>query len=111
MRRKRIAAWVEEGSREDAVGSLLVWVRDLEPSPGNPAGRAPFLSTMYVEPDARRKGVGTALVEAAVQWCRKGGFPYVYGMPVNHARKLLRGMGFETMEGEMGLQFGKKVQH
>src|SRR5262245_65757826 len=37
--------------------------------------RVAFLEGWYVEPDARRKGVGAALIRAAEVWARRQGWP------------------------------------
>jgi GNAT superfamily N-acetyltransferase len=110
MRRKRIAAFVAVTKRDGVAGSLLVWVRDIEPDPVDGQRKAPFLSAMFVEPDQRRKGIGSALVLAAVRWCRSRRYPYVTGIPVNHARRLLPKLGFEPLLSEMGLLLDGKAQ-
>jgi GNAT superfamily N-acetyltransferase len=111
MGRRRIAAFVAESTEGGIVGSLVVWVRDSEPGPTNPKGRFPFLSTMFVEPAARRRGVATRLVRESVVWCRAQGFPGVTGIPVNHAPKVLRKLGFRELLPEMGLELGRKRQY
>ena len=109
MRRGRIAAFVAE-SHEGAAGSVVTWIRDVGPSPENNEGKAPFLSTLFVDPGHRRRGVATRLLREAVKWCRAGGFPYVTGIPVGYAPKVLRRLGFLPLRPEWGREFGRKRQ-
>jgi aminoglycoside 6'-N-acetyltransferase I len=43
-------------------------------APGCRSSPVPFIEGWYVEPAARRRGVGRALVEAAEAWARAAGF-------------------------------------
>jgi GNAT superfamily N-acetyltransferase len=110
MRKGRIAAFLASSSDGRVAGSLVVWMREVEPGPDDHSGLAPFMSTMFVEPACRRRGFASALVRAAVKWCRKKGYPYVTGVPVNHAKRLLRKQGWQRL-GEVGLVLSRRQPH
>src|SRR5271156_760730 len=48
------------------LGSAVVWYRDDQPRPGSPALRAPYLMSVYVEPEFRGRGIATRLTSALV---------------------------------------------
>jgi aminoglycoside 6'-N-acetyltransferase I len=43
-------------------------------APGCQSSPVPFIEGWYVDPEARRRGVGRALVKAAEDWARAAGF-------------------------------------
>lgn len=80
---REIAAFLDGGAREplavlvaeDAAGEL-VGLAELSIRPcaeGCLSDRVAYLEGWYVAPDARRRGVGGALVRAAEEWAREQG--------------------------------------
>mgnify|MGYP001811712098 CR=1 FL=1 len=74
-------AWRESLAREDRMTLMAVLeTTDVGMIHGAPwSGRAGVagLFGMWVAPEARRRGVGAALVDAHVAWAREGGFERV----------------------------------
>ena len=58
-------------AKEQAIGFVELAIRDY--AEGCYSGRVAFLEGWYVEPHARRQGVGAALVKAAEEWGRAQG--------------------------------------
>lgn len=64
-------------------------------------GRSAELEDLYVEPAARRLGVGQALIEAVAEWCRRRGCSLVSvivtpeGQAAHNLIGYYRGRGFE----------------
>ncbi len=105
-REQRIVAFIAVDTARIPVGSQTIWLHEVEPSPGEPGVLRPILSTIYIEPRSRRKGVGRALVRAATNWCRNEGYPYVTTNAVESSRRLLGRSGYRRL-WEMGKVFGK----
>ena len=102
LKTRRILGYLASSNRGGPVGSVTVWFRESEPTPGVNHVTAPFLSTAFVEPAYRRRGRFSAMVRQAVRECRSRGHAFVTGVPVGHARRGLRRLGFRSL-GEMGL--------
>jgi GNAT superfamily N-acetyltransferase len=107
MVKKRIVAFVAVDAGQVPVGSLTIWLHDIEPGPDQPRGVNPLLSTLYVERGSRRKGIGSALVRTATKWCRDSGYPYVTGIAAHTSRRILRRLGYLRL-WEMGQYFGNE---
>lgn len=107
MRNHRIVGFVALDAERVPRGSLTIWLHDVEPSPDQPRGVDPLLPTLYTEPGSRKKGVGSALLEAATNWCRDAGYPYVTGIAARTSRHLLGRLGYQRL-WEMGRVFGEE---
>ncbi|KAF0245765.1 MAG: hypothetical protein FD180_1304 [Planctomycetota bacterium] len=72
MRSGRFKAWlaIAPGGRVAAGGAI--WLRQQQPGPRR-APMAPYLLSMYTEPEFRGKGLATKIVKAATAWSRKTG--------------------------------------
>jgi GNAT superfamily N-acetyltransferase len=104
---RRIVAFIASDSQKSPLGSLTVWLHDVEPSPDESRTLRPLLSTLYTEPDSRKRGVATALVRAATRWSRSAGYGYVTGIAAHTSRHLLRRLGYQRL-WEMGKTFGRE---
>jgi len=56
------------------VAGGCVWLRDVQPAPGRPGGRMPYLMYMYTEPGSRRKGLASLIVKQSMEWARSQGY-------------------------------------
>ncbi len=65
---------VFEARTSDEVVGVLVLARRLSVSIG---GRFASIEELYVVPEARRRGVGRALLETVEEWCRAHNVSYV----------------------------------
>ena len=59
------------GEFHEVVVGLAAGVTLLRPSSGQLADHVGRIECLYVEPDARGVGVGSALMAALVEWCRE----------------------------------------
>lgn len=69
---ERMRTFVAEDEVGNVVGFLELDQRKY--APGCNSSPVPFIEGWYVEPLARRRGVGRALVRAAEQWAQAAGF-------------------------------------
>ena len=66
------AAFVADDDAAQAIGFIELSLRAF--SDGCASSPVPHIEGWYVEPEARRQGVGHALIAAAEAWAREGGF-------------------------------------
>ena len=72
-------------------------------------GPAGFIHDVAVEEEARHTGIGTKLMEAAIDWLRERGAPRVIlwtAAPNDVAQTLFRSLGFRETMREMTLELG-----
>lgn len=69
---ERVRTFVAEEEGGNLVGFLELDQRKY--APGCNSSPVPFIEGWYVEPSARRRGVGRALVRAAERWAQAAGF-------------------------------------
>ena len=70
---------------------------------------AGFIHDVYVDEPARRRGIATALTEAALKWCRSKGMPRVVlgtAAPNDASRRIFRRLGFRETMIEMTRELG-----
>jgi GNAT superfamily N-acetyltransferase len=103
LRNGTLHAWVAEAGGE-VVGGGALWLQPVQPRPGWPEGVTPYLLSMYTAPEWRGRGVARAIVQAAQQWCRKGGYPRMALHASDMGKPLYEAMGF-TPTREMKFQF------
>ena len=103
-RAKTHAAFLAEWSRA-AVG--MAWLATVERVPGPGVWRrlAGNLQSVYVLPEYRNRGLGAALVLAALEEAVSLGFDYVYVHPSTKAVPLYRRLGFEQSDGLLQVDF------
>ena len=105
----RFASWLREHLHDGQVlgyiaqtsdgawlGALSAHVEDVCPSMGNPTGRQHYLFGLWVRPESRRSGVGTALVVEAVDRAKADGAGAVLLMASDHGRLVYERLGFEA---------------
>ena len=91
------AAWLAmEGLRP--VGMVTLAVFERMPHQGAPDARWAYLANLWVEPDRRRRGVGSTLVTAAVDWARAQGMERIVLNPSEMSRPLYEALGFRPAD-------------
>ncbi len=94
----RMTVFVAEENRT-LVGFLELSLRSY--AEGCSSSPVPYVEGWYVEPDWRRRGVGGALMEAAEEWSRAGGYTEL-GSDTEEVNRLSRdahaALGFEEVE-------------
>jgi GNAT superfamily N-acetyltransferase len=92
----RFHGFVAEDSTGGVAGSGVVWLQPVQPRPGRLAGsQLPYIMSMYTEPEFRRRGVATRLVEAMIGWARERKFPWVTLHASSFGYPVYRKLGFE----------------
>jgi GNAT superfamily N-acetyltransferase len=112
----RTTAWMRERLAADTAWRCLVAVRDgaivgqvwvtlidkvPNPGSGEPERHA-YLTNLYVRP-AERGGTGSALLEAALDWCRGQRVDTVILWPSERSRTLYARYGFDASRAIMAL--------
>lgn len=85
-----------------------VWVHLFPkvPNPADEAERHAYLTNMFVEPELRGRGLGTALLETALDWCRDRALDSLILWPTEDSRSLYRRVGCEPSDGLFELSLG-----
>ena len=105
MKQGAFAAWVAETGAGRVVACSALTVYRLSPKPWNLEGLHGYISSMYTEPDHRRKGLGGRLLDAALDRARKQGLEWVTLHASKEGRSLYSSGGFEPTN-EMRFRLG-----
>jgi GNAT superfamily N-acetyltransferase len=100
--------WLAEDEAGQALG--VVWVQFLEklPNPVGEPGLHAYLTGFYVREAARNRGVGTALLAAALAACEERGIDTVLLWPTARSRALYLRHGFGEQSGILTLRMSVK---
>jgi len=74
MKRRLMHCYIVTTASGRPVASGCVWLREMQPSPGHPHGKVPYVLSVYTRPEFRRKGLASMIVEEAMEWARKHGY-------------------------------------
>jgi GNAT superfamily N-acetyltransferase len=99
----RIVGWIVENRDGVVAGGGGIWLRPAQPRPQAKWLIDPYLLSMFTEPQFRRMGVGSRIVEEAIAWCRKQGHNRILLHASKKGRGLYRKYGF-TRTWEMRLE-------
>ena len=88
------AGWIIE-SGGAPVASGIVWIKPVQPRPGAPRGRVPYLMSMFTEPAHRGKGHAPRIVKAALAWCKAEGHEKLELHASEFGRPVYEKLGFE----------------
>ncbi len=95
----------EMGGR--AIASGLVMLREMDPPPGGGTRVIPHIISMFTEKDQRGKGIGTAVVNALLDWSKNNKYRGVTLDAAPKARPLYSRLGFRRYWG-MVYSFSKR---
>lgn len=87
-----VAFLAEEDAR--AVASAGVLIHVAIPRPGSPSTSAGRVQSLYVVPEARRRGIARALMDRIVRYAREATLISLSLRPSDEARTLYYGLGF-----------------
>jgi len=89
--------WVAE---ESGTLSGMIWLLPVEklPNPVAEPERHGYVSSLYVRPESRRCGLGSALLGSCLQACETDGFDAVFLWPTPRSRSLYLRHGFEVRQ-------------
>lgn len=95
--RGRRTFWVAEQHAIVGMTNLVEFRR--MPRPGRPASAWGYLGNVYVQPSHRNRGVGAALLTAAVEEARRRGYARVVLNPSQRSVSLYQRTGFAPANG------------
>ena len=90
----RRRAWLARHTQGYAVGMANAAVFTRMPVPGRGSARWLYVANVFVRPEARRAGVGRALMEAMLAWARDEGMVRVVLAPSEMSIQFYRELGF-----------------
>jgi ribosomal protein S18 acetylase RimI-like enzyme len=104
----RPEAWRSWLAEQGAQVLGMVWVQFLEklPNPVHEPELHAYLTSFYVRPAARNRGVGSALLESALAACVERGTDSVFLWPTARSRRLYLRHGFDERTGVLERRFG-----
>jgi GNAT superfamily N-acetyltransferase len=88
----------------EVIAGVGLWLMNWLPGPNAPNGVAGYLCNVFTEKEYRGKGIARAMVQMAVDECRKRNLKRVSLHASDEGRPLYESMGF-TSTNEMRLQF------
>lgn len=91
----------EENGR--CIGTGIVFYYDSVPSPFNTTGKNSYLTSMYVDPDYRRNGIGTAILEQVIACAKRRGVTAMFLSASELGRPLYEKRGFTDNKNGMML--------
>jgi GNAT superfamily N-acetyltransferase len=96
-------AWVAvDGGR--IVGHVWLGIIEKVPNPVGQRGRQAYISNVYVRPDSRG-GVGSRLLQQAVEWAEANDVDYALLSPTERSRTLYARSGFAVNDGWLFRKF------
>ncbi len=101
MERGLYRAWVVERNGR-IVGGGGVHLSEIGPLPGSfRVGRNAHIANVYTYAEHRKRGVGRALLNEILRWCRESGIDQVTLTASNDGRALYLSLGFEPQPDGM----------
>ncbi|MBI4420377.1 MAG: GNAT family N-acetyltransferase [Gemmatimonadetes bacterium] len=102
----RWRCWVAE-AQGTVVGHVWLQLVEKIPNPVKENEQHAYITNLYVEESARG-GVGTALIEAALEWCAGRAVDDVILWPTDHSRTLYERHGFSVSPAIMARRLGER---
>jgi ribosomal protein S18 acetylase RimI-like enzyme len=96
-------AWIAEDASREALASGAVLVHVAIPRPGFPSDREGRVQSVYVMPDARRRGIARAIMAEIMEYAREAMLIRLSLHPSDEARALYLALGFRKLD-ELGLR-------
>jgi ribosomal protein S18 acetylase RimI-like enzyme len=97
------AAWLAATDAGAARGAAFLLEFPRLPSPTNLRSREGYVLNVYVAPEARRRGVASALMDAALEECRRRGLARVRLHATPDGARVYERLGFKRRDDEMEL--------
>ncbi len=111
LRSGKLVAWVVENRAGRVAGGGSLWLQPVQPRPHRTAMFQPYLLSMFTEPEFRRRGVATLVVQTAIDWCKKNRYERLMLHASEMGRKVYTNFGFKrTMEMRLDLTKNKPLR-
>lgn len=91
------------------IGTGIVFYYDSVPSTFNTTGKNSYITSMYVEPDYRKKGVGKEILEQVIECAKKRGVTVMFLSASEMGRPLYEKRGFTDSKKGMMLDLRDEV--
>jgi len=105
MKRHLFYGYIVTSGRRLIAASGCVWIREVQPSPGRPKGRVPYVLSMYTSPEFRRNGLATMILKEATKWANERGYDKMTLHASSVGRKVYSQLGWtRTWEMEKRLK-------
>ena len=110
LNRPEWRCWVavngESNIKSPLLGALWLQLVDKIPNPISEAEHLAYITNFYVTESARGQGLGTRLLNEALDWCRQNSVHSVILWPTEKSRPLYQRHGFDTPKGLFELTLG-----
>ncbi|WBL36619.1 GNAT family N-acetyltransferase [Tepidiforma flava] len=103
---RRWQAWLVEDDRGEAIGCAWLQLIEKVPNPGPEEELHGYVTSMYVAPAWRNRGIGAALLGAALDACRAAQVDSVILWPTSGSRDLYARHGFAAPVDVLELRIG-----
>lgn len=106
LRDRTLVGWIAQAPDGTPAASGCLWVQQIQPYPGGPSGKRPYLLSMFTEPAHRGNGLAARIVREAVRWTRRHGHPAIALHAAPMGKRIYERLGFERT-WEMRLRLDK----
>ncbi|MBI3840781.1 MAG: GNAT family N-acetyltransferase [Thaumarchaeota archaeon] len=89
-----LRCYLVEGPKGKVAAGGCVWLREHPPRPSRFGRLQPYLMSMYTEPEFRRLGLATVIVDRAVRWASARGYRRATLHASEEGRKLYSKLGW-----------------
>jgi len=107
LKSQDLVAWVVKSDDGRVAGGGCVWLLTVQPRPHRASMVQPYLLSMYTEPDFRRRGVASMVVNEAIKWSRRNKYERLMLHASEMGRKVYSRLGFKRT-WEMRLDLAQK---
>jgi GNAT superfamily N-acetyltransferase len=74
IKKRNVVGWIVETSNKVVAGGGCLWLRPAQPRPHLGRLVEPYLMSMFTEPEFRRSGVDSKIVNEGIKWCKRNGY-------------------------------------
>jgi GNAT superfamily N-acetyltransferase len=101
--KERLVGWIVEAPEDVVAGGGCLWLRPVQPRPRSRMLVEPYLFSMFTEPNFRRQGVASRILNEAIKWSKRNGYTRILLHASQKAKRLYSKHGF-TRTWEMRLE-------
>jgi GNAT superfamily N-acetyltransferase len=110
MRNHQLMGWLVENGTGAIAGGGCLWLQPIQPNPKRTKTLQPCLLSMYTDPDFRRQGVASKIVDKAVEWSRNHGYERLMLHASEMGRTVYKKSGFyRTWEMRLDLNHASTI--
>ncbi len=106
LRDHEVLGWVGSEQSGEIVGSGCLWLRPT-PRVANPNLIRPHIFAMYTERNHRGRGIASAIVKVAIEWCKRNHYERITLNASEKGRNVYARQGFEQ-SSEMRLKLRRR---